>query len=176
MPRLRRPRGLRGLRGARRLRRLLRPRANIKDIYGVDPAAPKASKNVHCDRCGKPTLKPTTVLFGASLPRAFFKALERDLPQADLVLVAGTSLVVSPANMVAATAPRSAVRVVTDREPVGRELGIDYGSSSRDDVFLRGDVDDVIAGLAREMGLAGDLRKFEGHLPEASVASLNKVG
>ena len=153
-----------------------RVRANIKDIYGVDPAAPKASKNLHCDRCGKPTLKPTTVLFGASLPRAFFEALERDLPQADLVLVAGTSLVVSPANMVAATAPRSAVRVVADREPVGRELGIDYGSSSRDDVFLQGDVDDVIAGLAAEMGLAGDLRKFEGHLPEASVASLNKVG
>ena len=92
------------------------------------------------------------------------------------MLVAGTSLVVSPANMVAATAPRSAVRVVADREPVGRELGIDYGSSSRDDVFLQGDVDDVIAGLAAEMGLTGDLRKFEGHLPEASVASLNKVG
>ena len=30
-------------------------------------------------------------------------------------------------------------------------------------------------GLA-EMGLAGDLRKFERHLPEASVASLSKVG
>ena len=50
-----------------------------------------------CDSCQRPLLKPTTtVLFGASLPQSFFEVLENDLPAADLVLVAGTSLVVSP--------------------------------------------------------------------------------
>ena len=45
---------------------------------------------------------------GASLPQSFFEVLENDLPAADLVLVAGTSLVVSPANLIALAAPDSA--------------------------------------------------------------------
>ena len=47
-------------------------RTNIKDIYGKDPAAPAESSPIVCGACGKPTLKPTTVLFGASLPEEFF--------------------------------------------------------------------------------------------------------
>ena len=153
-----------------------RVRTNIKDIYGVDPSAPKTSTNLRCDACGKATLKPTTVLFGASLPASFFESLERDLPRADLVLVAGTSLVVSPANMVAATAPATAVRVVVDREPVGRDLGIQYGASAtRDDVFLRGDVDGVIAALAKELGWLGDIGQRRADLPEASRSTLDAL-
>lgn len=152
-----------------------RVRANIKDIYGVDPSAPATSTNLPCDSCGKNTLKPTTVLFGASLPAAFFEALERDLPRADLVLVAGTSLVVSPANLVASHAPETAVRVVADRSPVGRELGIQYGETTRDDVFLQGDCDAVIARLADELGWKPELEAHKALLPPQSYATLMSV-
>ena len=42
-------------------------RTSIKDIYGKDPTAPAASSPILCGACNKPTLKPTTVLFGARL-------------------------------------------------------------------------------------------------------------
>lgn len=44
-------------------------RSNIKDIYGLDPEAPTVSTPIRCAACGKPTLKPTTVLFGGSMWR-----------------------------------------------------------------------------------------------------------
>merc|ERR1719383_72946 len=74
-------------------------RTHIKDIYGVDPSAPAESSNIFCPSCRRPSVKPSTVLFGSALPRDFF-SLARDLPKADLLIVAGTSLVVSPANSV----------------------------------------------------------------------------
>ena len=75
-------------------------RTSIKDIYGRDPAAPASSCAILCVACGQPTVKPTTVLFGASLPEAFFSHTAEDLPAVDLLIVAGTSLVVSPANSI----------------------------------------------------------------------------
>lgn len=68
---------------------------NVKDIYGVDPTAPKESTNILCQSCGKPLVKPNTVLFGGSLPEEFFARSESDAAAADLLIVAGTSLQVS---------------------------------------------------------------------------------
>jgi len=45
-------------------------------------------------------VKPNTVLFGNPLPEIFFEKLKEDSDQVDLLIVAGTSLVVSPANFV----------------------------------------------------------------------------
>jgi len=110
-----------------------RVRANIKDIYGVDASAPEESTPMPCDKCGNNTLKPCTVLFGGSLPSIFFERLEPDLAQADLVLVAGTSLVVSPANMVwtRVARPRRASRVNRDGILGARRKGIVMASSTR---------------------------------------------
>jgi len=53
-------------------------RNNIKDIYGVDNEAPQSSSHVLCASCGKPGMKPSTVLYGRSLPTKFFQAQEED--------------------------------------------------------------------------------------------------
>ena len=129
-----------------------------------------------CDACGRPTLKAKTVLFGGQLPGAFFEALERDLPRADVVLVAGTSLVVSPANMVAAAAPTRAVRVVVNEERVGEDLGLTFDGGPREDVFLQGDCDAVAARVARAAGWLDDLAPFASRLPAASAAALAEAG
>ena len=55
---------------------------NVKDIYGQDETAPAESTNILCVKCGSPTVKPATVLFGGSLPDAFFQLSEEDLPAA----------------------------------------------------------------------------------------------
>ena len=63
--------------------------ANIKNIYDPE-AGPPTSKPILCTKCEKPLVKPTTVLFGRSLPSEFFERSEEDLPKLDLLIVAGT--------------------------------------------------------------------------------------
>jgi NAD-dependent SIR2 family protein deacetylase len=120
-------------------------------------------------------LKPTTVLFGAQLPTEFFERKKEDLPGTDLVIVAGTSLVVSPANTVAQDA--SGMRFVVNREPVGRELGIVYeegpAAATSRDIFAAGECDAVFLRLAEVLGWRSDLEALaeeQGRLPDASRA------
>ena len=83
-------------------------------------------------------MKPRTVLFGRSLPSEFFERIQEDLPLVDLLIVAGTSLVVSPANSVVFSVPDTTIRVVVNREPVGAELGVDYSVNAKRDFFANG--------------------------------------
>mmetsp|Transcript_5930 Transcript_5930/g.11880 ORF Transcript_5930/g.11880 Transcript_5930/m.11880 type:complete len:345 (-) Transcript_5930:1808-2842(-) len=127
--------------------------AKVKDIYKTDQKAPKESTNILCLECNMPGVKPSTVLYGRSLPDSFSDCLEKDFPKnVDLVIVMGTSLTVSPANTVPLLARESCLRLVVNREPVGQGLGIRYGSNAVRDVFGAGDCDDVIAKLAGELG------------------------
>eukprot|EP00283_Hemiselmis_rufescens_P024777 CAMPEP_0173438130 /NCGR_PEP_ID=MMETSP1357-20121228/19491_1 /TAXON_ID=77926 /ORGANISM="Hemiselmis rufescens, Strain PCC563" /LENGTH=276 /DNA_ID=CAMNT_0014403387 /DNA_START=52 /DNA_END=879 /DNA_ORIENTATION=+ len=97
---------------------------NIKDIYDMDPNAPAESTEIPCDKCRKPQVKPSTVLFGSSLPALFFDKTERELPSLDLLIIAGTSLQVSPANGVAAQV--DCPRVLVNRDAVGQDLGLRF--------------------------------------------------
>lgn len=94
----------------------------IKDIYGQDKTAPKQSSPIVCKCCNKPTVKPSTVLFGASLPTTFFDRSEDDTKSADLLIVAGTSLVASPANFLVQMVPLTSMRVIVNMDPVGQHL------------------------------------------------------
>lgn len=151
-------------------------RSKIKDIYNTnddDVAAPRDSKPIMCPSCGRPAVKPKTVLFGSSLPAEFFERASEDLPHVDLLLVAGTSLVVSPANSLVYNVPESTMRAVINNEPVGRELGIEYGSDSMGgvgrDFFAKGDCDEIFLDLIHELGWAKDLEMVIDELPESSI-------
>ncbi|GBG32048.1 NAD-dependent deacetylase sir2D [Hondaea fermentalgiana] len=126
-------------------------RSSIRDIYGTDDSAPKTSTPISCPACGRPGLKPSTVLYGRSLPGDFFEAMEADFPSTiDLVIVVGTSLTVSPANQIPCLAARDTPRIVVNMEPVGEDLGLDF--ASKRDIFLGGACDDSFANLLRELG------------------------
>ena len=149
-------------------------RARIKDLYGVDSAAPAESTPIPCPACHRPLVKPTTVLFGSSLPAEFFERSAEDLPSVDLLLVAGTSLVVSPANSLVYRVPDSAVRAVINAEPVGQELGIRYSPGGRD-LFLGGECDDTFLALMVQLGWADDLARLDAELPAASQKRLRAL-
>jgi NAD-dependent SIR2 family protein deacetylase len=145
-------------------------RRHIKDLYGVDPDAPRESSPVLCEACGAAALKPTTVLFGANLPKEFFARKAQDLPGTNLVIAAGTSLVVSPANSIVRDAPAAALRLVVNQEPVGQDLGLSYGLgelASRD-LFAQGDCESVFLALIVELGWLEDLTARLPSLPAAS--------
>ena len=147
-------------------------RQSIKDIYKMDDSAPAESTPIPCPSCKKPGLKPDTVLYGRHLPARFFQLRETDFPDVDLLIVAGTSLTVSPANSVVQELPSPRPRLVVNREPVGQELGIEYGAQSTRDVFCGGDCDEVFLELCSELGWLEDLRKFQGEMAEQSATLL----
>ena len=150
----------------------------IKDIYKEDSTAPAESSltAATCDACGRPAVKPTTVLFGSSLPRRFFESAQADLPTTDLLIVAGTSLVVSPANSLVYSVPESTVRLIVNNEPVGHELGLDYsGKAGGRDVFAQGECDQVFLELMDHLGWHDELAALAGALPEQSQQRLSRL-
>jgi len=134
---------------------------NIKDIYGVDPNAPKESTPINCKNCGEPLVKPRTVLYGRSLPESFAKNASNDFPKnVDLLIIVGTSLTVGPANDIVCRVSESTPRLLVNRDPVGHFLGIKYGSDSTRDVFVGGAADEVFLTLAKKLGWVDDLKKY----------------
>jgi NAD+-dependent protein deacetylase sirtuin 2 len=146
--------------------------SNIKDIYAMDSTAPSDSTPIVCPKCSRALVKPRTVLFGRSLPIEFFERIQDDLPTCDLLIIAGTSLVVSPANSLVYQVPKHTIRVVINNEPVGQELGIDYGPTPRRDFFAQGDCETVFLNLIQELGWLQDLKSKMDKLPPRSVELL----
>ncbi len=147
-----------------------RVRANIKDLYGVDPAAPAASQAVPCGACGAAQLKPNTVLFGSPISQQFFARCAEDLGGVNLLIVAGTSLVVAPANGIVAAVPAAALRLVVNTQRVGEELGLDYDAPGGRDLFGQGPCDAVFLRLIDLLGWRDALPPLYPLLPEANRA------
>ena len=148
----------------------------IKDISGEDPDAPEMSSPIVCPHCGYSSMKPAIVLFKSSLPKQFFELMPRDVPDVDLLIVMGTSLAVAPANGLVWLVPQSAMRLVINRDPVGRHLGIEYGSEATRDYFARGDIDPTVLELMMHLGWLEDLEPLlaENKLPESSAELLRE--
>jgi len=151
-------------------------RRNIKDIYGVDPAAPKESSHILCPSCSKPTLKPNTVLFGSSLPADFFDLADRDLPTSDLLIVAGTSLVVSPANSVVQKVSRDCPRLIVNNERVGQDLGIVYGAQAKRDIYCGRPCDEVFLDLMLQLGWRDRVLAIREQLPPDNQLLFSQLG
>jgi NAD-dependent SIR2 family protein deacetylase len=149
----------------------------IKDIYNKDPTAPKHSTHINCKQCQKPLVKPATVLYGADLPAAFFDAVNHERADVkaaknvdptsnntnsnarplDILFIAGTSLTVGPANCVPQHVSDTCLRVVINREECG-DFMLDYTESDTNrDIFLQGDVEDVIEQLVQKLGWTDQL-------------------
>lgn len=90
------------------------------------------------------------VFFGESLPCRFFDCCEDDLPTADLAIVMGTSLLVTPfATLPELVHPRCP-RLLINREIVG-DFDCNGEQSPRDAVF-QGDCDDGVVELVKLLG------------------------
>ena len=150
-------------------------RYQIKDILGRDPSAPAQSTPIVCPSCGAPTVKPSIVLFRSRLPEVFFQNVPTDVKDIDLLLVLGTSLAVAPANSLVMRIPRSSMRVLMNREPVGWHLGLDYDSNDRD-YFAEGNCENVALDFMEKLGWLDDLKPTldQGGFPESSSTLLRE--
>lgn len=115
--------------------------------YAVAQAAVDAGRlPPPCPACGGP-LKPGTVLFGESLPPRAWAQAEAWARHADVVLVAGSSLVVHPvAGLPERALERGARLVIANAEPTPADADAD--------ALVRGDVSATLPRLLAQAGLA----------------------
>lgn len=157
-------------------------KTKIKNIYkddGVDDGSPSESTNILCVKCHRPGVKPATVLYGTDLPSAVWRSVREDFPHAvDLMIIAGTSLTVSPANQLVTRVPRSVPRLLINRDVVGEELGLDFtasGAAAPRDSILQTDCDAGFLRLAVELGWVQDLYAHKDSMCDASARLLEEA-
>ncbi|CAJ1954921.1 unnamed protein product [Cylindrotheca closterium] len=149
-------------------------RTKIKDITKSDPTAPQESSHIACRICGYNTVKPSIVLFRSSLPPKFFELVPKDVEDADLLIVIGTSLKVAPANSLVYRVPETCLRMLVNRDPVGFNLGMHFDSLANRDYFAEGDIDSSMLDLMEALGWVDELAPLLdcNGLPESSAQLL----
>ncbi len=96
-----------------------------------------------CEACDG-ILKPQVVLFGEQLPYLVVQDAKKLIKRSDLILVAGSSLEVTPAAVFPVQALNAGARLImVNRDPTYLD--------DRADVLFRGDVEYVLPALAREV-------------------------
>lgn len=106
-------------------------------------------------------VKPDIVFFGESLPKDFFTHMTSDFPQADLLIIMGTSLLVQPFCRLVDNVKETVPRLLINREKcgVGRYgFGLDFDSEDKyRDVAHLGDCDEGCLKLAELLGWKEEL-------------------
>lgn len=131
-----------------------------------------------CDRCNG-TVKPDIVFFGEDLPQQFYALPEQDFDECDLLIVMGTSLEVQPFASLVGRPASSCVRLLINRDAVGRSSHFNFlcGSDSlrygragnKRDVAWLGDCDDGVQKLADAIGFGVSGRRPHGQLISIGV-------
>jgi len=95
----------------------------------------------YCGACGDGVMKPDVTLFGEPMPKGVSEGIEKHTEEADLLLVMGTSLAVTPCCLIPSLvgASGNAPRVLLNMDFVGRDRDFEH--------FLQGPVDDSVQQL-----------------------------
>lgn len=115
-------------------------------------------------------VRPDVVLFGESLPSKFWVNITPDFQDCDLLLVFGTSLVVSPFNTLVAKPGKEVPRVYINMTKPGSSgslvgwflnmtANVDFTRSS--DLLLLGDCDKTVSSICDKLGWKEGLDKVE---------------
>lgn len=106
--------------------------------------------------CGG-AVKPDVVFFGEALPPAFHHVVEQEkVPEADLMIIMGSSLKVAPCSKLPRLVGEDVPRVLINLEKAG-----DVGSRASD-VCILGSCDEGVRRLANELGWREELEEVWG--------------
>mmetsp|Transcript_33208 Transcript_33208/g.56280 ORF Transcript_33208/g.56280 Transcript_33208/m.56280 type:complete len:358 (-) Transcript_33208:1631-2704(-) len=115
-----------------------------------------------CLSC-KGHVKPDIVFFGEGLPDRFHRLVKKDVRDADLLIVMGTSLMVSPVCQIPNMVRRDCPRILFNRELVGtfcrdgvKSRRKSYSNKERD-IFHAGDCDESVRLLCSLLGWKEEL-------------------
>lgn len=134
------------------------------DIEHVTASIVEKAEAPVCKKC-EGYVKPDIVFFGEGLPARFHSLLQKDMKEADLLIILGTSLQVAPVSMIPEMVDRKKCkRVLLNLEHVGN-LDIagkknKKNKSLQQDIFHKGPCDDTIVTLSKIMGWHEELQEL----------------
>eukprot|EP00996_Jenningsia_fusiforme_P000961 NODE_1876_length_1373_cov_23.436556_g1697_i0.p1 GENE.NODE_1876_length_1373_cov_23.436556_g1697_i0~~NODE_1876_length_1373_cov_23.436556_g1697_i0.p1 ORF type:complete len:403 (-),score=101.91 NODE_1876_length_1373_cov_23.436556_g1697_i0:164-1285(-) len=111
-------------------------------------------------------VKPDIVFYGEALSESFRTRMDEDMPQADLLIVMGTSLKVAPFASLPNMVPDLCPRLLINRELVGQREAEElqgFRFNTHDnyrDVALLGDCDAGVRMICERLGWTGKLKKL----------------
>lgn len=129
---------------------------NVAELHGT-------LQKLHCQRCGKEynseeyineeyyckcggNLRPSVVLFGEPLPEDAFLFAEREAQKAELFIVLGSSLTVTPANQFPLIAKDSGAKlVIVNRDPTPLDIYADLVINDKKIGTVLKEVDEAIS-------------------------------
>ncbi|XP_034664910.1 NAD-dependent protein deacetylase Sirt2 [Drosophila subobscura] len=124
-----------------------------------------------CTACTK-IVKPDIVFFGEDLPEKFHQSLDGDFKDCDLLIIMGTSLEVHPFAALAQYPGPRCVRLLINRDAVGRSKFTTWMDDKNDDSLLYnrpnntrdvaylGDCDAGVLELAKNLGWEEELQEL----------------
>eukprot|EP00397_Hematodinium_sp_SG-2012_P030329 GEMP01032119.1.p1 GENE.GEMP01032119.1~~GEMP01032119.1.p1 ORF type:complete len:339 (+),score=68.56 GEMP01032119.1:513-1529(+) len=113
-----------------------------------------------CQQCDS-LVKPDIVFFGENLPKRYADLRHQDLEEADMLIIIGTSLVVSPFCLLTEMVKSTTPRVLINMEAVGKRVGLQYDDiDNYRDVFLQGMCDEQVLALCEELGWSLELKEM----------------
>jgi len=131
-----------------------------------------------CETCSS-IIKPDVTFFGEQLPTRFFELRNQDFKKTDLVIIAGTSLVVYPfASLISSDLPITIPRLLFNTESVGPFRSISTNPTTEElknyynyrDVQVLGDCDDGILQLIKELNWLDEFTQLQ-----QSLSTLNYI-
>ncbi|KAI8443919.1 DHS-like NAD/FAD-binding domain-containing protein, partial [Phakopsora pachyrhizi] len=128
-----------------------RKRKRSLDFEGSD----SESSDESIDWVSRGLVKPEIIFFGEGLPRTFDEAFETDRYKADLVIVMGTSLAVSPVSDILDYVAEDVPQILINRDPI---RGVNF------DICCLGDSDLIVRELCKRLGdgwRLDDMRRFQ---------------
>jgi len=79
-----------------------------------------------CTKCGSERVKVDVILFGESLPEGIFDKAFKSISDSDLLIVIGSSLQVSPANLIPSLAKKAGAKLlIINKEPTSADSAAD---------------------------------------------------
>ena len=117
---------------------------------------------MYCDKCGSP-IKPLITFYGEPLLNSFFRK-SNTIDEADIVIICGTSLLVSPFNELPDIAKRRSIRLFINKDEFPkvmyglRPFGFDDEESN--DLFFKGECDTAAKKIVKDAGWEEDFYKF----------------
>lgn len=109
-----------------------------------------------CRENSEALVKPDIVFFGESLPQRFFSHLT-DLPEADLLIVLGTSLQVQPFASLVTNVSSDCIRLLINLERVGDQF-FDFDQEDGRDILFLGPTDEGVKQLCELLGWMEELK------------------
>ncbi|XP_003706991.2 sirtuin 2 isoform X2 [Megachile rotundata] len=121
-----------------------------------------------CEKCKEGVVKPDIIFFGEKLSEKFYFLAAKDFPQADLLIIMGSSLVVEPFASLVDRVRSNCPRLLINKEKVGmrdrllrllglRE-GLNFNARNGRDVAWLGDCDTGCQVLAEKLGWGEELK------------------